>query len=70
MIAAQFENKEGRVNKEHWWQSNSQESDTDVCRAKEPEKKLTDHVIGDVNLDFPLRLKSHLAFNTLVGLLL
>lgn len=31
---------------------------------------LTDHVIGDVNLDFPLRLKSHLAFDALVGLLL
>lgn len=31
---------------------------------------LTDHVIGDVDLDFPLRLESHLAFNALVGLLL
>ena len=31
---------------------------------------LTDHVIGHMDLDLSLRLKRHLAFNTLVGLFL
>lgn len=31
---------------------------------------LTDHVIGDMNLDLPFCFEGHLAFYTLVGLLL
>lgn len=50
--------------------------DTTTHSLKETQTKwkscvsLTDHVIGDMNLDLPFCLKRHLAFNTLVGLFL
>lgn len=43
---------------------------SEVTHTGKKSTSLTDHVIGDVDLDLSFCLERHLAFNTLVGLLL